>query len=73
MTRFSRTAPWATLLVAAVASPAFAQGVTIEPPQGERIAWFGTLQAGMAEAERTRRPILFTSARPECRGVPGFW
>ena len=40
---------------------------------GESIAWYGTLDAARAEAKRTDRPILLISARPECRGVPGFW
>ncbi len=39
----------------------------------EKIAWFGTLESGRAEATRTARPIFLISARPECRGVPGFW
>ncbi|MHC4408173.1 MAG: hypothetical protein ACYS0E_00720 [Planctomycetota bacterium] len=40
---------------------------------GEKIAWYGTLESARAEAKRTNRPILLTSARPECRDVPGFW
>ena len=26
-----------------------------------------------AEAKRTNKPIFLLAARPECRGVPGFW
>ena len=45
----------------------------VEPPPARTIAWFGTLEAGRAEAERTGRPILFLSAAPLCGGVPGIW
>ena len=38
-----------------------------------RIAWFGTLKSGLAEAERTNKPILLISAAPQCVGVPGIW
>lgn len=38
-----------------------------------RIAWFATLASGLAEAERSGRPILFTSAAPQCEGVSGMW
>ena len=39
----------------------------------ENIAWFGTLASAQAEAARIQRPIFLIAARPECRGVPGFW
>ena len=38
-----------------------------------RIAWYATLESALAEAERSQRPILFTSAAPACTGVPGVW
>ena len=38
-----------------------------------RIAWFGTMDAGRAAAEKTGRPILLVSAAPHCRAVPGVW
>ena len=38
-----------------------------------RIAWYATLDSALAEAERSQRPILFTSAAPACTGVPGIW
>ena len=41
--------------------------------QPARIQWFGTLEQGLAEAERTGRPILLTSAAPHCGGVAGMW
>ncbi|MEM9379514.1 MAG: hypothetical protein AAGB93_06135 [Planctomycetota bacterium] len=44
-----------------------------EPPTEQGIAWFGTWDAALAEAKRTRRPILFMSAAPQCQGVPGVW
>jgi hypothetical protein len=38
-----------------------------------RIQWFGTLEQGLAEAERTGRPILLSAASPSCDRVPGMW
>ena len=46
------------------------EDVTAAPP---RIAWYATLDSALAEAERSQRPILFTSAAPACTGVPGVW
>ena len=65
----------------ALASPAEAQRGggrprpprTVEVPTGPGIAWFGTWEGGLAEAERTGRPILLMSAAPQCHGVPGMW
>ena len=37
------------------------------------IAWYGTLDRGLAEAKRSQRPILLVSAAPQCLGVPGIW
>ena len=67
----------AALLV--ITSLAAAQGrrpheiVPIQPQTGERVAWFGTLEAGLAEAKRTQRPILLVAAAPHCQNVPGIW
>jgi len=38
-----------------------------------RIAWYGQLAVGLAEAQRTGRPILLVSGAPQCHGVPGVW
>ena len=38
-----------------------------------KIAWYGTLQSGLAEAERSQKPILLVSAAPQCLGVSGIW
>jgi len=46
---------------------------TVTPPKGDRIAWFGTWEGGLAEAARTQRPILLVSAAPHCHDVPGVW
>lgn len=43
------------------------------PKLQPRIAWYGTLKSGLAEAERSNRPILLVSAAPHCTGVPGIW
>lgn len=37
------------------------------------IAWYGVLADGLAEAQRTGKPILLVSAAPQCAGVPGMW
>ncbi len=37
------------------------------------IAWYGVLADGLAEAERTGKPILLLSAAPQCIGVSGMW
>ena len=37
------------------------------------IQWFGTWEDARAEAQRTNRPILLTSAAPACQGVSGIW
>ena len=41
------------------------------PP--DRIAFYGTLSGGLAEAKRSGRPILLLSAAPHCHGVSGLW
>ena len=38
-----------------------------------QIQWFGTWRQAKAEAERTGRPILLSSAAPQCAGIPGMW
>jgi hypothetical protein len=45
----------------------------VNPAKGDRIAWFGTWDAGLAEAQRTNRPIMLVSAAPQCHEVPGVW
>jgi hypothetical protein len=37
------------------------------------IQWFATLDRGLAEAQRTGKPILFLSAAPHCGGISGIW
>lgn len=41
-------------------------------PQGA-IVWFANVDQGLAEAQRTGKPILLVSAAPHCAGVPGVW
>lgn len=43
------------------------------PTAPAAIQWFTTWEQARAEAARTGRPILFTSAAPQCSGVPGIW
>jgi hypothetical protein len=45
----------------------------VEPHEGERIAWYGTLDAARAEAKRTGKPILLVSGAPHCGTTPGVW
>jgi hypothetical protein len=37
------------------------------------IQWFATWESGVAEARRSRRPILLVAAAPHCAGVSGMW
>ncbi|MBM3992791.1 MAG: hypothetical protein FJ303_01335 [Planctomycetes bacterium] len=46
-------------------------GQAIPPANG--IQWFATWKAGLAEAQRTGKPILLVSAAPHCAGVSGIW
>jgi hypothetical protein len=41
--------------------------------ESERIAWFGTWEGGLAEAQRSGKPIMLVSAAPHCHRVPGVW
>ena len=34
-------------------------------PAADKIAWFGTWKGGLAEAQRTGKPILLISAAPQ--------
>ncbi len=43
------------------------------PGPAAKIQWFGTWKEAAAEAKRTGRPILLTSAAPQCKGTPGIW
>lgn len=62
------------LLIAlmAIPSPSSAhEGPNDGMPAG--INWYGVLKDGLAEATRTGKPILLTSAAPQCIGVSGMW
>jgi len=68
----------------AISSPVNAQ---LSPPTGPSfggsvpnskkvvsgIAWYGILEDGLAEANRTGKPILLITAAAQCGGVPGMW
>ncbi len=58
--------------LAAAWSPRLPTAVA-EDQVAPRIAWYGTLASGLAEAKRSNRPILFISAAPQCLGVSGIW
>ena len=58
------------LIVVLIASLA---AVNAEGNSPSRIAWYGDLETGLAEAKRSGRPILLVSGAPHCLGVPGVW
>ena len=37
------------------------------------IAWFTTWETGLAEAQRSNRPIFFMSAATTCSGISGVF
>lgn len=37
------------------------------------VAWYTTWQSGLAEAQRSNRPIFFMSAATTCSGVSGVF
>ena len=61
-------------LIAAVFLGAIAL-VTAQEDSGKqgKIAWHGTWKGGLAEAQRTGKPILLISGVPQCHSVPGVW
>jgi hypothetical protein len=50
---------------------ATAQAADVGAPA--KIAWHGTWKGGLAEAQRTGKPILLVSGVPQCHNVPGVW
>ena len=63
-----------TLALAALCAPlALDSPDELEKTSTAQIQWFTTWDQAKAEAARTGRPILFTSAAPQCSGVPGIW
>ena len=54
---------------------ALAMAATPESPgqAAAGIQWYATWESGLAEAQRTGRPILFVAAAPHCAGVSGMW
>jgi len=64
----------AMTLFAALAGAGCGNAYSANPAEsGSRIAWYGTLDSGLAEAQRSGRPILLVSGAPQCLGVPGIW
>jgi len=55
------------------AAPQAAPAQTPVQASPGRIAWFGTWEAGLAEARRSGRPILLIAAAPHCHNVSGLW
>jgi hypothetical protein len=73
LTRFGRLGVFGVILAAAGFAFAPAAPGQNQASDAPRIAWYATLEGGLAEAERSNRPILFTSAAPQCLGVSGIW
>ncbi len=53
--------------------PAEAPPVVKADATSSGIAWFATWKSGLAEAQRTGKPIFLVSAAPHCGGVSGIW
>ena len=66
-----------TLLAGAFLAVSFFSDAQAEAPKAaaktENIAWHGTWKGGLAEAQRTGKPIMLVSAVPQCHSVPGVW
>ena len=72
----TRTLAIAVLALGLIAGPQRAgaeEGASGAARRPAQIQWFGTWKRAQTEAQRTGRPILLTSAAPECGGVPGMW
>ena len=67
-----------SILLAGVflAAPFFSNAQTEAPKaavKAEKIAWHGTWKGGLAEAQRTGKPLLLVSAVPQCHSGAGVW
>lgn len=62
-----------SLLFAALAVSTVSATRVAAAERGGGIQWYATLDAGLREAKRSGRPILFLSAAPHCGGVSGVW
>ena len=65
------------LLAGAFLAAPFSSNAQAEAIKGavktENIAWYGNWKGGLAEAQRTGKPILLVSGAPQCHNVPGVW
>ena len=79
MNTYARFAPLLAALLLAPSALAERGGRTMErvgvrtEPNAAGVSWFGTWDAAVTEAKRTKRPILLMSATPTCNQVPGVW
>lgn len=62
-----------TLTSAAAIAQAETAPSTAAAETAAKIQWFGNLEQALKVAKRTQRPILMSSAAPQCGGVPGMW
>ncbi|MDF1702704.1 MAG: hypothetical protein P1V36_16270 [Planctomycetota bacterium] len=58
----------------ALPGPSASAGDTKAAPASKTgIQWYASWEQAQAEAKRTQRPILLTSAAPHCRNISGMW
>ncbi|MEO0415398.1 MAG: hypothetical protein AAF226_10660 [Verrucomicrobiota bacterium] len=48
-------------------------GASPQPIGESGIAWYTTWETGLAEAQRSGRPIFFMAAAATCSGIPGVF
>lgn len=69
-----KTISCALLLLVGLSANVFAQAQEkASDDLPSKIAWYATWKSGLAEAERSGRPILLLSATPHCHHISGLW
>jgi len=69
-----KTICYALLIIAGLSASLFGQTQKKTDDQvPDKIAWYATWKSGLAEAERSGRPILLLSAAPHCHNISGIW
>ena len=73
----TRNTLMAAIALAALLAPSIptarAGDTEAEPASKAGVQWYASWAQAQAEAKRTQRPILLTSAAPHCRNVSGMW
>ena len=63
----------ASAQLAPPSGPSYGGSVPVSQKVVPGIVWYGVLKDGLAEAERSGKPILLITAAAQCGGVPGMW